>query len=192
MEPLRLIFGLLFAVMSVGVLVFPVNWPFSHTANSSLSFSDIHDETASLEVQSPVVKLASIPTETVLSVSPITPNKFIEDQVSMAKYLSAEKKFDDALNALSKLPTADQDHYEVVFLRARILSWAGRHEAAEQKFRRLMAKYPNDTDLMLSYGYLQFYQGKNTEAENAFKRVLEINPDYNDARDGLIKARKAM
>ena len=112
----------------------------------------------------------------------------------MAKYLSAEKKFDDALDALSKLPTADQDqdHYEVVFLHARILSWAGRHEAAEQKFRRLMAKYPDDTDLMVSYGYLQFYQGKNTEAEKAFKRVLEINPDYNDKRKGLIKARKAM
>ena len=45
---------------------------------------------------------------------------------------------------------------------------------------------------MVSYGYLQFYQGKNTEAEKAFKRVLEINPDYNDARKGLIKARKAM
>ena len=86
----------------------------------------------------------------------------------MAKYLSAEKKFDDALDALSKLPTA------------------------EQKFRRLMAKYPDDTDLMVSYGYLQFYQGKNTEAEKAFKRVLEINPDYNDKRKGLIKARKAM
>lgn len=110
----------------------------------------------------------------------------------MAKYFAAEKQFDEALDVLAALPVQDQDRYEVVFLRARILAWSGRHLAAEQKFQRLMSKYPEDTDVMLSYGYLQFYQGKSAEAEKAFLGVLAINPDYTDARDGLARARKAL
>ena len=88
MEPLRLIFGLLFAVMSVGV--FPVNWPFGHTDSAPSSSLEVsaktplkvpHSDSLGVTSASPVIKLASIPTETVLSVNPITPNKFIEDQV---------------------------------------------------------------------------------------------------------------
>ena len=177
MEPLRLLFGLLFGIMSVGVLTLPIQWPFNQTENtaptpslettSDTLVTDIEAEDVSTKPKpnTPIVKLASTPTPTVLSVRPIAPNQNLADQISMAKYLSAEKQFDDALDVLAQLPATDQDKYEVVFLRARILSWAGRHQAAEQKFHRLMEKYPANTDLMVSYGYLQYYQGKNAKAE---------------------------
>ena len=198
MEPLRLLFGLLFAMMSVGVLVLPVSWPFSKndklTPSQSLetSFVDNIEENDLIDASPSVVKLADIPTDTVLSVQPIPNTKTLTDQLSIAKYLAAEKQFDEALDVLSKLPTADQDHYEVVYLRARILSWAGRYLAAEQKFHRLMAKFPDNADLLLSYGYLQYYQGKSANAEKAFLGVLDIDPDYRDAQDGLKQARKAL
>jgi len=200
MEPLRLLFGLLFAVMSVGVLIFPVSWPFSKDDKAAIPTPALASDTSQPETvetdtrdtSKSSVKLADIPTDTVLSMRPAIPSKDLTDQLSIAKYLAAEKQFDEALELLSELPTDSQDHYEVVFLRARILSWAGRHLAAEQKFHRLMAKYPTDTDLMVSYGYLQYYQGKLAAAEKAFIGVLDINPDYTDAKDGLAKARKAM
>jgi len=198
MEPLRLLFGLLLAMMSVGVLVFPISWPFTkdRTAVPAESLEASLKEGSSVSPEAPsLVKLADIPTDTVLSVQPITSatsSKVLADQLSLAKYLSAEKQFDEALDVLAKLPTADQDRYQVVYMRARILSWSGRYLASEQKFKRLMAKHPNDTDLMVSYGYLQFYQGNHAEAEKAFKGVLDINPDYPDAHNGLAKARKAM
>ena len=198
MEPLRLLFGLLFAMMSVGVLVLPVSWPFSKndklapSQSLETSFADNIDENDLIDASPSVVKLADIPTDTVLSVQPIPNTKTLTDQLSIAKYLAAEKQFDEALDVLSKLPTADQDHYEVVYLRARILSWAGRYLAAEQKFHRLMAKFPDNADLLLSYGYLQYYQGKSANAEKAFLGVLDIDPDYRDAQDGLKQARKAL
>ena len=198
MEPLRLLFGLLFAMMSVGVLVLPVSWPFSKndklapSQSLETSFADNIEENDLIDASPSVVKLADIPTDTVLSVQPIPNTKTLTDQLSIAKYLAAEKQFDEALDVLSKLPTADQDHYEVVYLRARILSWAGRYLAAEQKFHRLMAKFPDNADLLLSYGYLQYYQGKSANAEKAFLGVLDIDPDYRDAHDGLKQARKAL
>ena len=198
MEPLRLLFGLLFAMMSVGVLVLPVSWPFSKndklapSQSLETSLADNIDENDLIDASPSVVKLADIPTDTVLSVQPIPNTKTLTDQLSIAKYLAAEKQFDEALDVLSKLPTADQDHYEVVYLRARILSWAGRYLAAEQKFHRLMAKFPDNADLLLSYGYLQYYQGKSANAEKAFLGVLDIDPDYRDAQDGLKQARKAL
>ena len=198
MEPLRLLFGLLFAMMSVGVLVLPLSWPFSKndklapSQSLETSLADNIDENDLIDASPSVVKLADIPTDTVLSVQPIPNTKTLTDQLSIAKYLAAEKQFDEALDVLSKLPTADQDHYEVVYLRARILSWAGRYLAAEQKFHRLMAKFPDNADLLLSYGYLQYYQGKSANAEKAFLGVLDIDPDYRDAQDGLKQARKAL
>ena len=195
MEPLRLLFGLLFAMMSVGVLVLPVSWPFSKNdklAPSQSLETSLADNNDLIDASPSVVKLADIPTDTVLSVQPIPNTKTLTDQLSIAKYLAAEKQFDEALDVLSKLPTADQDHYEVVYLRARILSWAGRYLAAEQKFHRLMAKFPDNADLLLSYGYLQYYQGKSANAEKAFLGVLDIDPDYRDAHDGLKQARKAL
>jgi len=189
MEPLRLLFGLVFAVMSVGVLVVPVTWPFSKTEKAPPALPLTEAETESVKAE---VKLAEIPTDTVFSVTPILPSKNLEDQISLAKYLAAEKEFDEALDVLAQLPVSDQDQYDVVYLRARILAWSGRHHAAEQKFQRLMKKYPGNTDLMVSYGYLQFYQGKMAEAEKAFIGVLDINPDYTDAETGLARARKAM
>lgn len=198
MEPLRLLFGLLFAMMSVGVLVLPLSWPFSKndklapSQSLETSFADNIEENDLIDASPSVVKLADIPTDTVLSVQPIPNTKTLTDQLSIAKYLAAEKQFDEALDVLSKLPTADQDHYEVVYLRARILSWAGRYLAAEQKFHRLMAKFPDNADLLLSYGYLQYYQGKSANAEKAFLGVLDIDPDYRDAHDGLKQARKAL
>ena len=198
MEPLRLLFGLLFAMMSVGVLVLPLSWPFSKndklmpSQSLETSLADNIEENDLIDASPSVVKLADIPTDTVLSVQPIPNTKTLTDQLSIAKYLAAEKQFDEALDVLSKLPTADQDHYEVVYLRARILSWAGRYLAAEQKFHRLMAKFPDNADLLLSYGYLQYYQGKSANAEKAFLGVLDIDPDYRDAHDGLKQARKAL
>ena len=55
-----------------------------------------------------------------------------------------------------------------------------------------MAKFPDNADLLLSYGYLQYYQGKSANAEKAFLGVLDIDPDYRDAHDGLKQARKAL
>jgi len=197
MEPLRLLFGLLFAMMSVGVLVLPVGWPFSKNDNTVIpSPASAAALESSLDTIKPI-KLAGIPAaETVLSVRPVNISsqvlKDLMDQISLAKYLAAEKQYDEALDVLSKIPTANQDHYEVVYLRARILAWSGRHFAAEQKFHRLMAIHPDNTDLMVSYGYLQFYQGKMNEAEKSFTTVLKISPDYTDAKEGLIKTRKAM
>jgi len=55
-----------------------------------------------------------------------------------------------------------------------------------------MAKYPDNMDIQVSYGHLQYYQGRMSDAEKTFQGVLRLSPDYVDAQNGLTSARREM
>lgn len=112
-------------------------------------------------------------------------------RVEMASELAKDQKFDEGLTVLDGVHFADRDNYSVKFLEARILSWAGKNKQAEQAFVSLRAQYPQDLDIMLSSGYLQYYQRNYSDSERIFAEVLDLNPDYGDARTGLEKSRLA-
>ena len=48
-----------------------------------------------------------------------------------------------------------------------------------------MREFPNNPDVMVSYGYLEYFRGNLTNAETYFNKVLATNPTYLDAYDGL-------
>lgn len=100
------------------------------------------------------------------------------------------QRFDDALAILSRVSEADQQHVQYGLTRARILTWSQKFPAAEVEFQRLMDVYPNNPDIMVSYGYLQLFDGKPATAEQYFSVVLRDHPDYMDAFDGLQRAQK--
>lgn len=105
--------------------------------------------------------------------------------------LAGEKKFDQALAVLSRQDSALVTGYEHRFLKARILSWAGKYGQAETDLNGLMADYPNNPDLRLAMGNLNYYQGRLEAAERDYQQVLKDYPDYQDARNGLENIRNA-
>ncbi len=145
-------------------------------------------------VEEPVVKLASL---TVSSNKPIL--EILEplgslqsdtmSRVERASTLAQEQNFEEALTILDGVHFADREDYAVKFLEARVLAWAGQHERAEGEFEKLRAKYPQDLDILVSFGYLRFYQRDYALSEDIFTEVLEMNPDYGDARIGLERSR---
>lgn len=105
--------------------------------------------------------------------------------------LAGEKKFDEALAVLSRQDSALVTGYEHRFLKARILSWAGTYGQARGELDALMAEYPNNPDLRLARGNLNYYQGRLGAAEEDYQSVLNEYPDYQDAKNGLETVRKA-
>jgi len=113
------------------------------------------------------------------------------DYLDMAAELAKARKFEEAIETLDLIHASNRNDHAVKFLEARILSWHGKHDRAEQEFENLRAQYPDDLDVLVSFGYLQFYQRKYVEAEQLFVEVLNNNPDYHDARRGLERTRTA-
>lgn len=119
------------------------------------------------------------------------PNTDTAGLIAYANTLIAAQKFDHAIQTLNRVQGADNDRYDVQFLFARVLSWSGQHDAAEDKFQTLRAAYPQNADVLVSYGYLKLYQNQHSQAEHIFETVLNNHPNYQDARNGLSKARTA-
>ena len=111
------------------------------------------------------------------------------DLMAHAHELVSAQKFDQAIHVLNAVQGEDKNRYDVQFLFARVLSWSGQHDAAEDKFQTLTQSYPQNADVLVSHGYLKLYQNEYTQAERIFKGVLETHPNYEDARNGLSKAR---
>lgn len=105
--------------------------------------------------------------------------------------LAAEQRFDSALETLSKADAEIKSGYEHRFLKARILSWAGEYDAARRELDGLMREFPDNPDLQLAMGNLEYYQGNLDAAEIQYKTVLNRFPNYQDARQGLENVRKA-
>jgi len=190
-----------FCALALMILAVPVYY-FTSAEKSSLTSENTEStvsyahNTAPSANEDPIVQLAS------LTVSPTTPTFEIleplgalpsdtKGRVEAASNFAKEQRFDEALSTLEGVHFEDRDDYSVKFLEARILAWAGQHKQAEQEFDVLSRKYPKDLDVMLSYGYLQFYQRNYAASEKLFIEVLNLNPDYNDAKLGLERARQA-
>ena len=73
-----------------------------------------------------------------------------------ANELAGQQKFDQALALLSPQNPTIAQGYEHRFLKARILSWSGNYSAARTELNALMAQHPNNPDLQLTMGYLEY------------------------------------
>ncbi len=109
-------------------------------------------------------------------------------EIRAALNLAKSERFDTALDTLSKLNTNVQNSYACRFAKARILTWAQRYQDAEIEYEYLMARYPDNPDVKVSYGYLDLFRGNFDDAEVHFTAVIERHPEYEDAHRGLRRA----
>ncbi len=110
---------------------------------------------------------------------------------AQALKLAKQKQFDAALNVLAEQAASLKNGYDHRFLKSRILSWAGQYSAVREELNSLMAAYPDNPDLQLMLGNLEYYQGRLSAAEAQYEQVLAKYPNYQDARNGLENVRRA-
>jgi len=111
--------------------------------------------------------------------------------LEQAMKLAENEQYQQALEQLDRLTPPLQTSYEARFARARILSWAKRHNDADEVYRSLIRDFPSDPDVLLGHAYLAYYQGEFEQAEMRFASVVRNYPDYHDASSGLERARLA-
>lgn len=151
---------------------------------SEAALSPTYASVSEVETQDPVVKVASLSVVNDDASDAIL-NADTEDRIMQANKLVQALEFEEALQILDNVQASDKHDYEVEFLEARILSWSGKLDEAEQKHIHLRQKYPHNADILVSHGFLKFYQKDYAQAEELFTQVLEIQPDYPDATRGL-------
>ena len=121
-----------------------------------------------------------------------TPTSALANNVNdQALDLASNQNFRQALNLLSRQSQTEKTSYDHRFLKARILSWDGQYSAARQELASLIAAYPNNPDLHLALGNLEYYEGNLDAAQSEYQRVLAQSPNYQDAKNGLANVKKA-
>ena len=116
---------------------------------------------------------------------------FANSWSDQALELSERQEFSQALAVLDAQPENVKLGYDHRFLKARILSWSGDYRNAEFELNALNRDFPNNADVILAKGNLEYYQGNLNQARSHYTRVLELAPNYEDAKTGLANIKRA-
>ena len=95
--------------------------------------------------------------------------------------LQAQQKPARALSLLDRLQALEPTNFSYRSLRASALTMLGLSQQALDVFRDLLKEYPSHASLWLSYGHTLRTAGQAEEAIAAYRRSIEISPDYGEA-----------
>lgn len=104
-----------------------------------------------------------------------------EGLIAKARALSAEKKFDEAMNIYKGLVKKDPNDLEAATAIAAITAWQGDYEQAIKLYNDVLTKRPNDRDAMMGLARVYHYQGNKNESLKVADRLLEIYPADQEA-----------
>jgi tetratricopeptide (TPR) repeat protein len=109
---------------------------------------------------------------------------FIEARISLGDptYLPEFKLVSAAAKA-----AAAADEIQGPFAKAVELTKAGKLDEAEAAYRAILAKDPAIPQVHYNLGYLYSQKKDWPNAEAAYKKALELKPDYSEASMGLAK-----
>jgi YaiO family outer membrane protein len=111
--------------------------------------------------------------------------------VAESRKLAEQKKYGAALELLKKALAESPEDGELMLARIRVLDWAGKYREAEAALNALPQAQQTNPDAMLLRGSVAYHQGHFATAEKHYAAILTQHPDYQDARDGLLRAQKA-
>jgi len=115
-----------------------------------------------------------------------------EQAISKANELAAQQQYDDALAIVENASKQYPKNTEIKLSIARIFSWMGNYAASENMIRTLGKEQDKNADVILLRANLAYYQQDYATAIKLYKRILEKNPNYQDATTGLAQAKKAL
>lgn len=126
----------------------------------------------------------------VLIVTAATAHAGTADVLRQSRTLAAQQRYDEALTVIEQARKTTPNDSELLLAKARILAWKGDYAAAQAILTPLARAHPRDDDILLAQAALYGYEGKRDEAAASYRRILDRNPRYQDARDGLARLEK--
>ena len=116
----------------------------------------------------------------------------VEGLVRQSHALASQQRHGEAIQLLLEHESAHPDDLMLKLAIARLLAWSGQYDAAEQRLLRMTPAQRVNADVMLLEADLSYYRGRPLEAIKTYQVILEKAPNYQDARDGLERARAAV
>ena len=98
-----------------------------------------------------------------------------------------QAEYEKALSLLSRTTTRERMMIETKYAMDR-----GHVNDADQLFRLYLNSYPDDTTMRVNYATLLRRNGRNPEAIDQLKQVLQLAPDYAGAYIGIATANKSL
>ena len=113
----------------------------------------------------------------------------LETHLALAQVYEKGKKFDAALKsvkAAAELADTREQKLTVLFTHGSVLERAKRHDAAEEKFRELIAADPDNASALNYLGYmLADLNQKLEEAHDMIQKALDLDPGNGAYLDSL-------
>ena len=102
----------------------------------------------------------------------------------LATALAAQNK-GEALPMLEKLHAAHPEEAAITRMLAEVTAESGDVEGSDKLLTELLAKNPNDAELLIAHGQNLVRQQKDSDAYQAFSRATELAPSDPDGWSGL-------
>jgi tetratricopeptide (TPR) repeat protein len=108
-------------------------------------------------------------------------------KVRLAKVLSWQGNYEDAMIILDKVLEDERHHSEALFRKAQILSWQGKYNESLATYQIYLIKEKNDADALMGIARVCFWTGQNDKAIEYFNLAINAGADEIDARLNLGK-----
>lgn len=111
-------------------------------------------------------------------------------QVEVRKYAESQD-WDSAMRIVEAEVARFPQDMDVRSWRARVLTWSGRLDEAEQEYLRILAVVSNDPDNWMGLSALYSRQNRNQDALQAVDRAITLDPkraDFHLARARVLRA----
>ena len=117
------------------------------------------------------------------NISPAAADTAVQQALSLGangEYIQAHQMLD-----------TQAQNYAARLARARLYSWQGEQEKAQDILNLMSAKEQENPDTQVLQAYLYYHRGEFDKAAALFKQVTDNYPDYTDAQEGLVRAEAA-
>lgn len=109
----------------------------------------------------------------------------VEARVARLLPLMAQAKWNEVIKGAQDTLKRDPQSY-LALQRMAYAQFSTQHfPAAEQTYRRLVRLYPSDIEMRAALGWAVLRMGKQAEAVELFRAVLELSPQHASAAAGL-------
>lgn len=112
---------------------------------------------------------------------------FFDARLLYAKLLFRSGRFEESKGeARAAISLSLGENPKAYALLSRIFHDEGTLDSCERVVGYALSKFPINPDLLCMQGILQEYKGRFDEAENTYRRVLAIRPDFLPATEALL------
>ena len=113
-------------------------------------------------------------------------------QLQSAEKFIEQKQFESAVGIYQEILAGHPGDLAVKLLLARVLRFAGNFKEAGRLHAEIRTTHPDNSDNLVGQGLVFLAFQEFDKALANFQRVLELSPDYADARQGLNRAQQGL